>query len=152
MLVGEDVNGEKISAVVRNGRSAKGMRPFNASDAEIVDLVAFIHAQKDKAQSLSGHRGVDVSDLQTGNVEAGRQYFNGAGKCASCHSPLGDLAGIATRYQGLELELRMLSPSDAKSRVTVTLPSGQTVTGILEYLDGFTVGLRGASGPIALGL
>ena len=30
-----------------------------------------------------GRKGVDPVDLQTGNAEAGKQYFNGAGGCAS---------------------------------------------------------------------
>ena len=102
--------------------------------------MAFIHTRQNNALTR-GRRGVDVSDLQTGNVEAGRQYFGGAGGCATCHSPRGDLAGIASRYQGLALEQQMLYPADAKSTVTVTLASGQTIKGALEYLDEFTVGL-----------
>jgi cytochrome c oxidase cbb3-type subunit 3 len=95
---------------------------------------------------MNGHRrGVEVADLQTGNVDAGKQYFNGAGGCAKCHSPTGDLAGIATRYQGLQLEERMLYPRDAQSKVSVTLPNGTAVAGTLAYLDEFTVGLRDAS-------
>jgi len=35
----------------------------------------------------------------------------------------------------------MLYPQDAKSKVTVTLASGQAITGILAYLDEFTVGV-----------
>jgi cytochrome c oxidase cbb3-type subunit 3 len=89
---------------------------------------------------------VDVSDLQTGNAEAGKKYFDGSGRCATCHSPSGDLAGIATRYRGLELEEQMLYPKHAKSRVSVTLAGGQTITGTLEYLDEFTVGLIDATG------
>ena len=89
---------------------------------------------------------MDVADLQTGNVEAGKQYFEGAGGCASCHSPTGDLAGIASRYQGLELEQQMLYPKHEKSKVTVTTGSDQTITGTLDYLDEFTVGLIDATG------
>ena len=40
----------------------------------------------------------------------------------------------------------MLYPDDAKSTVTVTLPSGKTLKGTLAYLDEFTVGLRDANG------
>ncbi|HEV2274455.1 MAG TPA: c-type cytochrome [Acidobacteriaceae bacterium] len=144
-LVAEDVGGDKIGDVVRNGRPDKGMPSFNFSDPQIQSLMAFIHSQRNKAFSKKGARkGVDVSDLQTGNVQAGKQYFDS--NCASCHSPTGDLAGIASRYEGLQLEERMLYPKDAKSKVTVTLPSGETVTGTLTYLDEFTVGLTDASG------
>jgi len=146
-LVSSDTKGENIGPVVRNGRIDKGMPRFPLSDPEITSLVAFIHSRQDKAMSQTGSRkGVDVSDLQTGNVEAGKQYFNGAGTCATCHSPSGDLAGIASRYQGLKLEQQMLYPRDAKSKVTVTLPSGKTYAGPLAYLDEFTVAVIDSTG------
>lgn len=146
-LVAGDVDGEKIGAVVRDGRPEKGMPPFEVADEQVAALAAFIHTQQKQARSRPGGRkGVDASDLQTGNAEAGKQYFEGAGGCAKCHSPTGDLAGIANRHQGLELERRMLYPEDAKSKVTVTLSSGKTVTGVLAYLDEFTVGLTDDAG------
>jgi cytochrome c oxidase cbb3-type subunit III len=141
-LVSTDIKGENIESVVQNGRAEKGMPSFSLSASELTTLVAFIHSQQDKAMSQTGtRRGVDVSDLQTGNVEAGKQYFNGAGRCASCHSVTGDLSGIASRYQGLKLEQQMLYPRDAKSTVAVTLPSGKVFKGTLAYLDEFTVAL-----------
>jgi len=147
-LVSEDVGGNKIGFVVRNGRPEKGMPRFaSLSDRDIAGLVAFIHDQKSKADSQQGgRRGVDVSDLQSGNAAAGKQYFNGDGTCSSCHSPTGDLAGIAQRYQGLKLEQRMLFPEGVSATLTVTLPSGQTMRGKLAYRDEFTIGLRDASG------
>jgi cytochrome c oxidase cbb3-type subunit 3 len=146
-LVTADVDGDKIGPVIRNGRPDKGMPPFDRSDDQIESLVAFIHTQQTKALTKTGGRkGVDPEDLQTGSAEAGKQYFNGAGGCASCHSPTGDLAGIASRHQGLELEKRMLYPQHAKSKVTVTLASGEMVAGTLDYLDEFTVGLIDATG------
>jgi len=146
-LVTDDVDGDKIGPVVRNGRPDKGMPRFDRSDEQIASLVAFIHTQQNNALTRSGGRkGVDASDLQTGNLTAGKQFFNGAGGCASCHSPSGDLARIASRYKGLELEERMLYPKHAKSRVTVTLASGQTIAGTLAYLDEFTIGLIDSSG------
>jgi cytochrome c oxidase cbb3-type subunit III len=146
-LVAEDVNGSNIAPVVRNGRAEGKMPKFNLSDTEMTNLVAFIHAEAKLAASHpGGRRGVDVSDLQTGNVDAGKAYFNGPGGCSKCHSPTGDLAGIASRYQGLQLEERMLYPRNAKDTITVTLPSGETVKGELAYQDEFTVGLRDANG------
>jgi cytochrome c oxidase cbb3-type subunit 3 len=146
-LVTEDLGGDKIGVVVRNGRPEKGMPHFDFSDQQIASLTAFIHAQQNTAPTKKGgRRGVDASDLQTGSAEAGKQYFDGAGGCAACHSPTGNLAGIASRYKGLELEEQMLYPKRAKSRVAVTLASGQTITGALEYLDEFTVGLIDPTG------
>ena len=145
-LVAADQGGDKIGPVIREGRPEKGMPRFSLPDADVAALVAFIHDQKTKAEALVGtRRGVDVKDLQTGNVEAGKAYFNGAGKCASCHSPTGDLAGVAKRFEGLRLEERMLYPKGAKAKVTVTLSSGEKITGEVAYQDEFTIGLRDAA-------
>lgn len=148
-LVLTDSDGSKISQVVREGRISadKRMPAFQFSGPELASLVAFIHARVAAANAMKGgRRGVDVSDLQTGNVEAGKQYFNGAGGCAKCHSPTGDLAGIARRYEGLQLEERMLYPRNVKSTVTVTLASGQKITGTLAYRDEFTIALTDHDG------
>ncbi len=146
-LVTDDKAGDKIAPVIREGRQEHGMPRFNLPDSDIAALVAFIHAQKLKMESQKGgRRGVDPEDLQTGSADAGRQYFNGAGKCAGCHSPTGDLAGIATKYKGLRLEQRLLYPRGAKAKVTVTLPSGESLSGELAYQDEFTVAMRDSSG------
>jgi mono/diheme cytochrome c family protein len=142
-----DKDGSAISAVVREGRIEKKMPAFQFSNPELMGLVAFIRVRvADAASMKGGRRGVEVADLQTGNVAAGKQYFNGAGGCAKCHSATGDLAGIANRFEGLRLEERMLYPRDALSKVAVTLPSGQVVHGTLAFQDEFTIGLRDSSG------
>jgi cytochrome c oxidase cbb3-type subunit III len=146
-VVTNDVRGNKIGPFVRTGRPENGMPAFKLSVQEITELAAFLQAQKKKSESHpGGRRGVSVSDLQTGNVEAGKQYFNGAGTCSSCHSPTGDLAGVARRFRGLELEKRMLYPKNAGATVNVTLPSGQTVSGKFSYQDEFTIGMTDESG------
>jgi cytochrome c oxidase cbb3-type subunit 3 len=146
-LVTSDVRGNKIGAVVRNGRPENGMPAFKLSPQEITELAAFLHSRKKQSESRpGGRRGVSVSDLQTGKVEAGKQFFNGAGACSSCHSPTGDLAGVARRYRGLELEKRMLYPRPAPATVSITLPSGQTIAGKLAFQDEFTIGLTDEAG------
>lgn len=147
-VVAEDVRGDKIGPVVHGGRADKGMPAFNLSDQDLAAVVAFIHDQKTKADSNEGGRQhVSPSDLDTGNAEAGKEFFNGAGKCSTCHSPTGDLAGIATKLQGLALLQRMLYPAPGRgaaplATVTVTDPKGQTFTGKLAYRDEFTIAMR----------
>jgi cytochrome c oxidase cbb3-type subunit III len=110
-LVAQDNRGDKIGALVRAGRPDQGMPAFNLNDADLAAIVAFIHDQKAKADELGGgRRSVDPADLATGDAAAGRRYFNGAGGCSACHSPTGDLAGVASRYEGLALLMRMLYP------------------------------------------
>src|SRR5947209_8371858 len=82
-----------------------GTPRFSLPDADILSLVAFTHSQQDKAMSQTGVRkGVEDSDLTTGNAAAGKQYFEGKGGCVACHSATGDLKGVATKYTGLRLE------------------------------------------------
>jgi cytochrome c oxidase cbb3-type subunit 3 len=123
------------------------MPRFTVSDQDVLGLTAFIHTRKTIAESQTGGRkGVDAKDLATGNIDQGKQYFNGTGKCNTCHSPTGDLAGVATRNVGLRLYQRLMYPRGARAKMTVTLPSGETVSGISAYQDEFTVALRDASG------
>ena len=151
-LVADDVKGDKIRPLVRNGRPDKGMPPLSVSESELTSIVAFMHDRRIQAGSLLGaRRKVAEEDLQTGDAKAGEQYFNGPGRCATCHSPTGDLAGAADRLKGLELLQRMLYPGTragqpSPAKVSVTLPSGETVNGRLAFRDEFTIALRDASG------
>jgi len=144
-IVADDVDGNQIGPVVRNGRNA--MPRFTVTDQQLAGLTAFIHTQKSIAESQKGGRkGVDPKDLATGDIEKGKQYFNGTGKCNSCHSPTGDLAGVAKRNEGLRLMQRLMNPRGAKVKVSVTTASGETVSGTRAYVDEFTIALRDAAG------
>lgn len=146
-LVADDVNGNLIVPIVRNGKAEHGMPAFNLAQKELDSLVAFIHSQKTYMESQKGgRRGVDVADLQTGNLAAGKAYFNGAGKCNACHNPTGDFADLAKRLQGLRLIQRMLYPRGAKATATVTTRAGETATGTLEYRDEFSIAIAEKSG------
>jgi cytochrome c oxidase cbb3-type subunit 3 len=153
-LVGTDARGDKIRPFLRSGRPDKGMPAFSLPDADVTAIVAFIHDQRDQAAAATGgRRAVDLADLQTGNADAGRRYFDTA--CARCHSATGDLKGVATRYEGLPLLQRMLfpgaggrgaGPSPKPPDVRVTLRDGQIVTGTLAYRDEFTISITDSNG------
>ena len=150
-LVAQDTHGDKIAPLLKTGRPDRGMPAFDITPAEVGELVAFIHAQKTKFETLGGgRRAVDASDLATGKADAGRRYFNRKGGCSGCHSATGDLAGIASRYQGLQLLQRMLYPSGPPAakppKVSFTLPDGQTVTAPLAGEDEFTVSVLDPAG------
>jgi hypothetical protein len=90
----------------------------------------------------------------TGDPKKGEAYFNTNGKCGACHSATGDLAGVGARYDPFTLQARWVNPSSAAgaasaraaTKVTVTLASGQVVSGRLERISDFDVALRDASG------
>ena len=137
------------------GRPNAGMPAFkNLGENDMSAIVAFLHSQMDTfAEAKGGRRSVDPVDLETGNAAAGRAYFNAAGKCSGCHSATGDLAGIGTRQQGLNLMRRMLYPGGppgsgdtAKAKATIVLQSGETVTGPLAAEDDFSVTILDPSG------
>jgi len=146
-LVNRDKDGNLIGQAVKNGRPDKGMPAFAYTDAQIGDLAAFLHQQVHVAlASNSVPRDYPAEKLATGDAAAGKAYFNGAGHCETCHSPTGDLAGIAKRLSPLNLEARFLYPRGPQRTVAVTLPSGEQVSGTLAYVDEFNVALRDGSG------
>jgi cytochrome c oxidase cbb3-type subunit 3 len=155
-LVIRDEKGSLIGPVVHNGRPGKGMPAFpSLTDSDIADISAFLHS---RIRAAANRFTYTFHEVVTGNPQAGEQYFNGPGKCATCHSTTGDLAHIASRIQPPELQAQMIyperrefgprsaGPSAPTERVTVTLPSGKRVSGVLLQLDEFNVSLRDASG------
>ena len=62
--------------------------------------------------TLRGSPLFTVGDILTGDPAAGEAYFNGEGKCTTCHSVTGDLAGVGKRFaSAVDLQQRMLFPA-----------------------------------------
>jgi cytochrome c oxidase cbb3-type subunit 3 len=152
-LVQEDEGGKQLGAFLKVGRPDRGMPPFELSEQENADLAAFLHAEI----FLAANRGYyKVLDILTGDPRAGEAFFNGNGKCSSCHSTSGDLKGIGSKYEeATTLQVRMLNPRQGRQRgdgppqppylnpnalkATVTLASGEKVSGTLVRLTDFDV-------------
>jgi len=143
VLVNHDEKGEVIGPVIRQGRSSKGMPGFDLPNNQISDLVAFLHQRNRDARLRFTYK---VPSVAIGDVLAGKAYF--ALHCATCHPADHDLAGIASKYKGDELQQRWLDPSGQSTdvTVTVTLPIGQKYTGKLKHLDEFNVLLYDSQG------
>jgi cytochrome c oxidase cbb3-type subunit 3 len=141
-LVRQDLNGEVLGPMILAGRPALGMPSFaSLSKQQLADIVAFLHQRASEAR---GHI-VPESAMLVGDAKAGQEYFNGVGKCGSCHSPSGDLAGIGGKLTPMVLTTSFLTPPAKPLSVKVTLPSGEAVSGKLEYIDEFTVALTDSS-------
>ncbi len=150
-LVRHDKGGNLIGPVVTQGRPEKGMPSFPLSSAEVSDLVAYIDSELalfDMHTRIPGGYPNDIpaSRLATGSAAAGKAFFYGVGGCSKCHSPTGDLAGIAKKYNPTDLEQRFLNPVGVVETATVTLSSGKQYKGELLLNDGFFVTLRDADG------
>jgi cytochrome c oxidase cbb3-type subunit III len=115
------------------------------TQAQVGDLTHFL---KDQVEATAKNRNpVTPPNVLTGNAEAGRAYFNGTGKCNTCHLATGDLAGVGRKYNPLDLQHRFLFPRRSKPlQVTVTPAGKPPVTGSLERIDDFSVSLRDAAG------
>ncbi len=123
---------------------------------QMEDLSNFLHQRVEDTLRSGPYN--EVINVLTGDAKAGAAYFNGPGKCSSCHSPGKDLAGIAKRFDPPGLQQRFLFPQsigfNANGRVvraepvtvTVTLASGEAVSGRLVSMDDFTVALQDADG------
>jgi cytochrome c oxidase cbb3-type subunit 3 len=143
--VRHDVNGDEIGKVVHEGRMDKGMPAFpNLTTAQVADIAAFLHARVtlvSRPSALSGST-VGVAALGGGNAAAGQKWFEA--KCARCHSPMGDLKGVATKLAGPDLLTMLLLPPSSPTKQTgsVTPKSGAAVKGTFVHRDAFTVTLR----------
>jgi cytochrome c oxidase cbb3-type subunit III len=147
LLVRRDVNGNLIGPVILNGRPEKGMPAFQLSDAQIAAIVAFLHARA-KEELFSFGMPKNYS-FQVGDAKKGKAFFFGNGHCSSCHSPEGDLKGIASKYPPLTLMALIAYPDGTAVRTaTVRTGSGKTISGQLVQLDEFTVSVRDAAGWI----
>jgi len=150
-LVLNDQHGELIAPVVQNGRGE--MPRLNLTAEQVSDVAAFIH--NFRVGGYDDSRMTPPSIL-AGDAAAGEKAF--LARCASCHSPTGDLKGIASRYSDPKLlQNAFLMPGSGRggrgggrggpvTTVTVTLPGGQKLEGRLLRIDDFIVTLTDADG------
>ncbi|MBZ5611692.1 MAG: cytochrome c [Acidobacteriia bacterium] len=145
VIVLDDEDGDKIGPVILGGRADRGMPALSMSKDQITEIAAFLRQQTQAAANRFDYK---ILDIVTGDAKAGAAFFNGTGKCNSCHSASGDLAGIAGKYDAVALQARFLYPRSRvkQTRVTVTPAQGRPLSGILELIDDFTVVLRDSEG------
>src|SRR5438132_3154022 len=152
-----DQQGELIAPVVQNGIPGRAMPKFTLSAAEIADIAAWLHSQP-----LSDRGAPSTLDILVGNAKEGEAYFNGAGHCTQCHSVSGDLGAIGAKSGAKTIQNLIVSGGGGRSfgrrsagaappklpatTVTVTLPSGQAITGDLDHISAFVVALRQPDG------
>jgi cytochrome c oxidase cbb3-type subunit III len=171
-LVEDDSKGELIGPVLRTGRPDKGMPKQDLTEQQITDIGAWLRVQVYGAAFRGTY---SYLNIVVGDPKKGEAYFNGAGKCGTCHSATGDLAGIGGKYDPPTLQSRWVSggaggrggrgrggalsangsttaditpPEITKSTttVTVTLANGQSFTGVPVSITDFNVTFRDMSG------
>src|SRR5215470_11692084 len=158
VLVMGDEDGKQLGEFLKVGRPDKGMPKFGLNQEQAKDIATFLHQRIAAVIERGDYK---ILDILVGDAKAGEAFFNGAGKCNTCHSPTGDLQGIGARYDPVTLQGRIVMPRGGRRRgaagaqafrsfptVTVTLPSGQSFTGLLLRVTDFDVVLRDDSGTL----
>jgi cytochrome c oxidase cbb3-type subunit 3 len=155
-LVQGDENGKQLGEFLKVGRPERNMPKFELPEADVADLATFLHSAIDQVADRDRYK---ILDILVGDPKAGEAFFNGAGKCASCHSTSGDLRGVASRYEdAATLQERIVMPRGRRRgppqpgrippppyleptavKATVALPSGESFTGPLIRLTDFDV-------------
>jgi cytochrome c oxidase cbb3-type subunit 3 len=153
VVVLHDRYGDQIGPVLKKGHPTQTRKTASFTAEEIGDLSHFLHLKV--ADTMRTSPLFHAQNVLTGDAKAGEAYFNGEGKCSQCHSAAGDLKGIGAKYDPVDMQQKFLFPKPAFGRggrgakqvmVTVTPPSGQAVTGVLDKLDDFNVSLRDKDG------
>ena len=164
LVVLNDKEGELITPIVKGSRAERGMPPLPLPDDDIRAVAEYIHS----VLATSGRQGgppevaAPAPNILTGDATAGQAYF--AAKCGSCHSPTGDLQGLATRVADPRVLQTMwvsggaiggrgrgASASGAQRKpvtVTVTAPGGEKISGRLVRIDHFIVTLARDDGSL----
>lgn len=155
-LTWRDRYGSEIGPLLRKGHPTQsGAASSSFTKTQMEELSHFIHQRL--YDTLRGSPIFEVQNVLTGDPKAGAAYFNGEGKCSTCHSATGDFAGIGKRYNPATLQQRFLfprvvgrgrggGPSGKPVTVTVTPSNGAAVSGVLVHLDDFNVSLRDGAG------
>ena len=165
LVVLNDTQGELLLPIVRGSRAERGMPPLPISDEDVRAVAEYIHSVLATSGRQGGPPGIaaPAPDIVIGDAAAGRTYFTA--KCGTCHSPTGDLQGIATRIPDPKtLQTMWVSGGAVGGRggrgpspvgrvrksvtATVTLPTGEKVNGNLMRIDHFIVTLSLEDGTI----
>jgi mono/diheme cytochrome c family protein len=146
-MMWSDRYGSDLGPFLQKGHPTQSGAPGrDLSKAQVEDLSHFIHQRL--YDTLRGSPIFNPQNALTGNVKDGEAYFNGAGKCNTCHSVTGDLAGFGRTANPVNIQQRFMFPRARKKQltVTVTLANGAAVTGTPIHVDDFDVSLRDDTG------
>lgn len=152
--------GSQLGAYLRAARPDSKMPTYALADEQLADLSAFFRSLAPPPGRAGGAgRGYVVKIV--GDPKTGEAYFNSRG-CTTCHSVTGDLKGIASRRDPATIQGRLVIPrgsggyprgfnapppaDEVPRTVTITQPSGETLSGTLWWITDFYVTFVDATG------
>jgi cytochrome c oxidase cbb3-type subunit 3 len=166
-IVLTDQRGENIVPVIRDGRQGGvGTMPaFHLPEEDMLAIAEYFHSvlgQAGRQGRPPGSETLPELNVIVGDAAAGQRYFEKV--CSRCHSPAGNLRGVAARVADARA-LQDLWVSGGLSgrggrgggggrgeaepsriQVTVTAPGSAPVTGRLVRIDDFVVSIQTEDG------
>jgi cytochrome c oxidase cbb3-type subunit III len=159
LVVLRDRYGSSIGPFLKGHKLQSGAAGSTLTEEQVTNLAHFLRQRVN--DSFRGSPLFQAQNVLVGDAAAGAAFFNGPGKCATCHTATAvSLAGIGTRYEPIDLQQRFLFPGGGRGgrgrggpaspasavKVTVTPAAGEAVTGVLLQMDDFNVSVRDAAG------
>jgi mono/diheme cytochrome c family protein len=146
-MMWSDRYGSDLGPFLQKGHPTQSGAPStDLSKTQVEELSHFIHQRL--YDTLRGSPIFNPQNVLTGNIKEGEAYFNGEGRCNTCHSVTGDLAGYGKTANPVNIQQRFIFPRarSQKLTITVTLANGAVVTGTPIHFDDFDVSLRDDKG------
>jgi mono/diheme cytochrome c family protein len=164
--------GSVLGPFLKAGHPTQSQKPSASfTEEEVVALANFLRQKVN--DTMRGSALFTVGDIVVGDAKAGEAYFNGEGRCTTCHTATErNLAGIATRIpEPVDLQQRMLFPGGGgrgrggrgatpaapgaapavdRNAITVTIApaAGQSLSGTLVEESDFYITIRQADGSL----
>ena len=140
---------QHLFGAIHNGVPGANMPAFDLPDAQIWQLLAYIHSLSSPA----------AESHVPGDPEAGEATFFGKGGCSSCHMILGrggmlgpDLSNIGMSRSWNQLTQALVDPKSRSQSgyqgVTVVTTKGTKITGIAKYNTNYSLVVQDADGNL----
>ena len=111
VVVLHDRYGSELGPFLKKGHKLQSGTPSaSLTDAQIQDLAHFLRQRVN--DTLRGSPLFQVAERPDRRCRRrARRIFNGEGKCTTCHSPTGNLAGIGARLEPVDSSSASCSPA-----------------------------------------
>ncbi|MBI4908985.1 MAG: c-type cytochrome [Acidobacteria bacterium] len=140
-----------LHRTIKNGLPGTMMPGSDLPDSRITEIAAFLRSLTAPA----------ISANVAGDAPRGRSLFFGSARCSSCHMILGeggypgpDLSNIGAERTVGQLRDSLLKPSARVApgyrAASVTLPSGETISGVAKNHNNYTVHILDSKGRLHL--
>ncbi len=138
-------NRQALRDLIRGGIPDVGMPAFPVPDAELDAIVTYVEILRSPA----------AEHPVSGDASAGERFFNGSGKCSSCHMVRGrggtlgpELSNLAREQRTSQIAHGLAGGSNSRSfrPVSLRMRDGSVIRGLAKYETPFDLGVQDLEG------